>query len=127
MNTLKMCGAAIIASFAAMLLRELGRNSDVPVKLGAAVILLAAGAAITAPLVAWLGGNAGAALGGNFDIIIRAMAIALCVRLAADICRECGAAGVGAALEIAGRIEVLILALPILGEALETVGALAGI
>lgn len=124
MNTLKLCGAAVIASFAAMLLRELRRELDIPVRLAAAVLLLAAGTAMLSPIMAWIGENAGAALGGDLDMIIRAMAIAFCVRLAADICRECGASGVGTALEVAGRIEMLLLAIPILGRALEVVGKL---
>ena len=58
---------------------------------------------------------------------MRALAVALAVKLAADICRECGAAGVGSALETVGKIEVLLLSLPLFRRALDIVGDLAGI
>ena len=127
MDTLKMCGVALIASFAAMLLREVRRDLDIPVRIAAAVLLLGAGVAMAAPLAAYLGCDAGAALGDDMEVLVRALAVALAVKLAADICRECGAAGVGSALETVGKIEVLLLSLPLFRRALDIVGDLAGI
>ena len=121
-----MCGVALIASFAAMLLREVRRDLDIPVRIAAAVLLLGAGVAMAAPLAAYLGGDAGAALGDDMEVLVRALAVALAVKLAADICHECGAAGVGSALETVGKIEVLLLSLPLFRRALDIVGDLAG-
>lgn len=110
MDTLKICGAAVIASFAALILRELRRDTEIPLKLTATVLLL----------------GAAAALGDSLEIIVRALAVALAVKMSADICRECGAPEVASALELTGRIEVLLLSLPLFRRALELVGELAG-
>ena len=125
MDTLKICGAAVIASFAALILRELRRDTEIPLKLTATVLLLGAAAAMAIPLIASLREGA-AALGDSLEIIVRALAVALAVKMSADICRECGAPEVASALELTGRIEVLLLSLPLFRRALELVGELAG-
>ena len=107
MDTLKICGAAVIASFAALILRELRRDTEIPLKLTATVLLLGAAAAMAIPLIASLREGAGAeALGDSLEIIVRAL--------------------VASALELTGRIEVLLLSLPLFRRALELVGELAG-
>lgn len=127
MDTLKICGAAVIASFAALILRELRRDTEIPLKLTATVLLLGAAAAMAIPLIASLREGAGAAaLGDSLEIIVRALAVALAVKMSSDICRECGAPEVASALELTGRIEVLLLSLPLFRRALELVGELAG-
>ena len=89
--------------------------------------MLGAAAAMAIPLIASLREGAGAAaLGDSLEIIVRALAVALAVKMSADICRECGAPEVASALELTGRIEVLLLSLPLFRRALELVGELAG-
>ena len=88
MDTLKICGAAVIASFAALILRELRRDTEIPLKLTATVLLLGAAAAMAIPRIASLREGAGAeALGDSLEIIVRALAVALAVKMSADICR----------------------------------------
>ena len=127
MDTLKLCGVAVLASFCALMIRELRRDFDIPVRLAATVMLLGASVAMALPLFSYLGEGAGAdALGGSMEILVRALAVALTVKISADICRECGAAGVASALETVGRLEVLLLAIPLLRRAVELIGGLSG-
>lgn len=126
MDTLKLCGVALVASFCTLLIRELKKEFEIPVKLCASVVLLGAAAGMASPLTAFLSEGIGAAaLGNSFTLLIRALAIALAVKLSSDICRECGAQGVASALEITGKIEMILLSLPLINEAIEAVSSIA--
>ncbi len=127
METLKLCGVAVLASFCALIMRELKRDFDIPIRLAATVLLMGASAAMAVPLISYLGEVSGASTPeGSMEILVRALAVALTVKISADICRECGASGVASALEVAGKLEVLLLAIPLLRRATEMVGELVG-
>lgn len=126
MDTLRLCGGAIAAAFAAMLLRELGgRGGESGVRLAATVGLFCTAVAMLSPIIEFIR-SGGRAFGESGEVILHALGVALLVRLAADICRECGAPGVASGLELVGRVELLLLSLPLLSEVLGAVAAMAG-
>lgn len=126
MDTLKLCGGAVAAAFAAMLLREFGgRSTEGGVRLAATVGLFCTAAAMISPIVEFIR-SGGSAAGENSEVLTHALGVALAVRLSADICRECGAVGVASALELVGRVELLLLALPLISEVMQIVTAMAG-
>lgn len=127
MDTLKICGTAIIASVCALMVRELGRELDAPIKLAAVILLFGIAAVMAVPLIAYINEMAAdSSLGDNARVLSRALAVAFAVRMASDICRECGASGVASALETVGGIELLLLAIPILRQAFELISGLVG-
>ena len=50
MDTLKLCGVVVLASFCALLIRELRRDFDIPVRLAATVMLMGASVSMAIPL-----------------------------------------------------------------------------
>ena len=50
--------------------------------------------------------------------LLRACGIAMLAQLAAGICRECGEGGLAEAVELAGKIELLLLCIPLINELL---------
>ena len=52
------------------------------------------------------------------DLLLRALGIALLTQYASEICRECGENGAAAGVEMTGKIEILLLALPLIEEIL---------
>ena len=60
-------------------------------------------------------------LGGiseEVTLLLRACGIALLAQVAAVICRECGEGGIADAVELAGKIELLLLCIPLINELL---------
>lgn len=57
-------------------------------------------------------------------LMLRGLSIAVLCRLCADICRDCGQAAAAGAVESAGKLAVIILALPTAAELFETVSEL---
>jgi len=57
-------------------------------------------------------------MGGYFTILIKALAVALSCQVCAEICRDCGENTLASKVELAGKIGIIILSLPILQQLL---------
>ncbi len=53
-----------------------------------------------------------------FGTMLKAVAISLCCRAGAEICRDCGESALASKLELAGKAGILLLSLPILSRIL---------
>ena len=51
-------------------------------------------------------------------LLLRACGIAMLAQVASVICRECGESGIADAVELAGKIELLLLCIPLINELL---------
>ena len=51
-------------------------------------------------------------------LLFKALGIALLAQVCADICRESGESGLASGVELTGRIEILLLALPLMEDLL---------
>ena len=56
-----------------------------------------------------------------FAVMLKALAISLCCRMSADICRDCGENSLASRVELAGKAGIVILSLPVIKQLLETV------
>ena len=136
---MKLVAAAIIAAFAALIVRQIKPEFAMFVQLGGvlAVALLLMG--VLEDLLAAVqgimqfppfGGEAGdGALGGNnaFSMLIKALGICVTTQIAADICRDSGSGALANIVELAGRLLVLALTLPLLKSIAElAVGLIRG-
>ncbi len=104
--------AALLTAISAMLVRECGGRLAALVSLTGGVVILLAVFPRAAEIVSELRGLA--ALGADEWLapILKIIAVGYAVEIGADICRELGEAGVAARLELCGKLEILLLALP---------------
>ena len=85
----------------------------------AAVVLLAVAQQLS-PLLQWLHALDGALPGQGIGCLLRVLGIALISQLAGDICREAGLAAAATAGELCGRVLILLQALPLLQQLLDS-------
>ncbi len=52
-------------------------------------------------------------------LLFKALGIALLTQICADICRESGESGLAGGVELTGKVEILLLCLPLMEELLE--------
>ena len=102
-------------------------NSDfLPLLRVALTVLLTAGALVwITPLTDYL--QQLSELSGMSEsarLLIKALGIAWLTQCCADICRESGESGAANGVELAGKVELLLLALPLLNKVLEVVSEL---
>ena len=114
---LKACGIAIIALAAVTVLRPQKSEFATMLSLLAGLMLLGGAAERFLPLLSeMLGLLENGAFSAYLDTLFRAMGITLCAHFASEICRDAGEHALAARLELFGKAELLVLAVPILSE-----------
>lgn len=128
MDTWKICGLALICVVAFSVVRQWGRDFEVPMKLSAAVVFLGLLVGISVPLLGWIREMLSVGAVSEYaELLLGALGIAVVTGVCADVCRECKEPTVASYVEMAGRLEILILCIPLIKEILETVGEFPGL
>lgn len=119
---MQICLLAVIGVTAVVLIRQWKAEFAPLMRLGLAILFAGTVIAMSAPLVSYIGTlteNAG--VSGYAEFLLKALGIAILTQCCAELCRESGEGGVAMGVELAGKIEILLLALPLIGEILSTV------
>lgn len=120
MNVFAVCTFAIFSALLIALLRHLRPELA---SLAAAV----AGVAIFAyiikgavPFIKFLKSTAAeTGVESYFVLMLKALTISICCKISSDICRDCGEASLASRVELAGRVGIVIISLPIVRQLLE--------
>lgn len=114
-EVLKLCGFGILAAILCAIARQLKPESAVFVCVGAGLMILVFAVKTLAPSMSALGELANAAgISGEFaEVLLKALAISYVTTLSADVARDSGEAALGAKLELAGRISIAAISLPV--------------
>lgn len=122
---LKLCGGAMVCVVAIVVIRQIHRDSALPLQWIGALLLGAAVLAMMQPLVSFMSElAAGSALGEVAALLFRGLGVAYLTQLCADFCRQSGEGQIAAGVESAGRIQLLLLSLSPLRQLMETAGQL---
>ncbi len=125
MNSIQICMLAVAGITAITVIKKW--NSDFLPLLRVALTVLLTAVALTriAPLTAYL--KQLTELSGvteSAEFLFKALGIAWLTQCCADVCRESGESGVANGVELAGKLEILLLSLPLLNKLMEVVGQL---
>ncbi len=115
MTLTEWIAAAVIASFLAVVLRRYSPEQGLAVGLAAGAVMLLAALAQAVPLFRELKDllSRGGVDGEYVEIVFKALGICFLTQLAADACRDAGEQGLCAKAELAGKLALLSLALPL--------------
>ena len=117
MDILKICGIGLLCAFCAPILRQLTGEYAPLVRAVGTVILLGA-------LILWAADILSDSLAFSFVdgiseygvIMMKALGLCLISKLCADVCRDMGENALGGVIELGGRLAILSLCLPLIGE-----------
>ncbi|MDE7400213.1 MAG: stage III sporulation AC/AD family protein [Oscillospiraceae bacterium] len=115
MNIITVCGFGILAVVLCLTVRQIKPDMAVMVGIAAGIVIL--GMAISALIpsvnaVTALAEQAG--IDSSFaEVLIKALAVCYITTLSADCARDAGEAALGAKLEIAGRVAIAGISLPV--------------
>lgn len=90
------------------------------VSMGVILTLLVGSLTYLRELTAGLGGDPT----GMWEILLKALGIAFLTETAAAICRDSGEGGLAGWVEMAGKLELLLLSFPLIRTVLDTAAAL---
>lgn len=123
MNILSLCGMALISLSALAVIRELRPNLAPFCAAAAGTVILGYVLVSSTPVISFLKQMDGMTAGG-ITVMIKALGVAVCCQLTADICRDCGESASASRVELAGKIGILLLALPLVADIVKIAGEL---
>lgn len=128
MNIIAFAGCAVIVCALTVTLRQYKPDIAMLASLAGGAVLLAIIIKDLSPVLSELNGLiSGTWAGDCAGAVFKAFGICLVAQLAADVCRDSGQQTLAARVEMAGRIGILIAALPLLTSVLEvSVGIIKG-
>ncbi len=125
-NIISICGICVTASVLCTLFGNLGKEYAVYIKLASAVAVLSVVVLYISPVaetICTLYEKAGADE-EYLTIMFKALGICYITRFASDICKDCGENTLAVQAELAGKISLMILALPLFASLAELISAL---
>ena len=125
MGILQAAGIALLASMTVLLLRELRATAAMPVRLAATLVLFGAALLLYAPVLTRIEKlfslSDSGTIGGS---LLRATGIGLVCEFSAAFCRDLGENTVAQGVLLFGKLEILVLALPLVDDLIKIVGDL---
>ncbi len=117
---LKICGIAMLCLAAIWVLRQYKTEMVLPVRAAGTVLLFFMVLNAAQPLFSLIKDLSAQSLPVAYgEILLSGLGICLICTLGAGICRDFGEAGMATALESAGKVAVLLEALPLIGDILD--------
>ncbi len=115
MNIIAITGLGITAAALSAVIRRYNGEYSLFISLAASLLIL--GAVITAlsPLLVLINEltEASGADSGYIAVLLKALAVCYITQLASDCCRDSGESAVAGKIEFAGKIAVLLIAVPL--------------
>ena len=121
MTVLKLCMVALLIVTSTTVIREWKSDFLPLIRIGAIVLfggLLIAGAKPLLSLITGLGKSAGASQ--YMETVLKGLGIVILTQISADICRDCGEGTLATHIETVGKLELLLLSIPLIEEILAT-------
>jgi stage III sporulation protein AD len=125
MDTVKLCAVGILVTVVSVVLQRWNPQFELPLKLSSAILFIGLVLSLAVPLVTYVSGLMHETAASSYaTLVMRALGVAVLSETVGGICRECKETSVASYIEMAGRLEILILCLPLIEEILEHVKGL---
>lgn len=117
MNVYAVCGFAVASACIIALLRQIRPElATISVALVGVLIFIYLLNGLS-PFVAFLKNTAMETCnGGYFALMLKSLAISLCCRVSADVCRDCGESSLASRVELAGKVSIVIISIPVVEQ-----------
>lgn len=114
-----MAGVALLSALAILLVRELRPSFAPPMRLCATLLLFGLSLALYVPILTRAEALFSLSAPDYATPLLRAAGVALICELAAGFCRDLGENGVAAGVQTFGKLEILVLCLPLVDDVLD--------
>lgn len=128
MNIIGIAGIAVLAAVIAAMLRRYHQEYAVFMSIAAGVVILFAIFSGVQPAVGEIGKLLSATgLSANYAVILlKTLGICFLAQFAADACRDAGESALASNVELAGKIAIVVISLPLFENIVQTAAKLVG-
>ena len=120
MDIFEICAVAVLCAVVGAVIGKAVGGVSVAIRLGGLALVLGAAISLLGEVVESV---RGLSFGGDFarytEIMLKGLGIAALCRICSDVCRDCGENTVASAVESAGKLSMVILAMPMVAELAE--------
>lgn len=117
MDSSKICLVAVTGVCLCVIVKQWKSDFLPLLRLALTVVFAGAIISLSVPLVSYLREmTSQTGLSEYAALLVKALGIAILTQCTSDICRDAGESGVANGVELAGKAEILLLCLPLLGE-----------
>lgn len=120
--TLKLFGAAMLGVFAVLIVKKSNADGAVPLRMVIGVIVAGGCVMIASPVIEFLNELSALVSGAGGEVyvetLLKALGIAIITHICATVCRDSGEGNVAGYVELGGKIEIIILSIPLIREIL---------
>ncbi len=124
-DSFKICAIGIIFAIVCVLIKNYRGEFLIPVRLAAIVLIFGVVVLLISPIVKFLNNIMGQTLPLEYiEIILKTLAIAYMTQISSEMCRESGESSIAFGIETVGKIEIVILSLPLINNIISMAGEL---
>lgn len=128
MELVRICGIAVLGAAVSVVVGRFDRGVAAVCAAVASVVVTGAVLTQLAPLLGELEKLLCGVLDQAYTVVpIKAVGIGITTQITSDICRDCGEAGVASKVELAGKVALLMISLPLMRDILELSTSVLGI
>ena len=125
MDTVKICGVAVVCITIFSIIKAYNPSFEIPMRLSATVLFLGVIFGAAGPVIVFVRGMMAEGETERFaSSVVTAFGIAFLTQICAEVCRDCKEASIASYVETVGRVEILLLCLPLIKEILQAVDKL---
>ncbi|MBR5453791.1 MAG: hypothetical protein IKV54_06910 [Clostridia bacterium] len=127
MSVIGICGAVLLTVVSSAVIRSLRPEYSVFLSLGAGALLSVVTFASLAPLFEYITDVIGKSAFSEYTVVLlKVIAIGFLTEITAGMCADAGERALSEQVGFFGRGEILLLSLPLIRDALEIAGRIAG-
>lgn len=128
MNVAGIAAIAVLAAVIAAMLRRYHQEYAVLISIAAGAVILFAVFSGVAPVVGRVGTLlSSSGLSADYAIILlKTLGICFLAQFAADACRDAGESALASNVELAGKVAIVVLSLPLFEKIVQTAAQLTG-
>lgn len=116
-ESFKICAIAILFASLCVVIKHFRAEFIIPTRVAVSIIICGVVITLIDPIIEYLNNIMGQTLPLEYmKIILKSLAIAFIVQISGEICRDCGENNIAAGIETIGKIEIILLSLPMINN-----------
>ena len=116
-DSFKICALGIVFAIVCVLIKNYRGEFLIPVRLASIILIFGALVVLISPIIKFLNNIMGQTMPLEYmEIVLKTLAIAYMTQISSELCRECGENSIAFGIETVGKIEIVILSLPLINN-----------
>lgn len=120
MNIITVCGFAVVSGCLIAIIKNLRPELATLASAVAGILIAVYAVESLLPFLSFVREVAvNRGVESYFTLMLKALAISFCCKISAEICRDCGDNSLASRVELAGRVGIVLISLPIIQQLFE--------